>query len=214
MAALALHAERAGPRMFAAWTLPWRWPPQHRVKLQLVNAVLLGGLVVVSVYLTTAIGHSEQNIAFSNPLGQVLRAIDLPLKVGGRRQPGWRCARAVRLASRKVRARIAAPSSDTPTCLDSSGKGKVIDFFVVSEELLTFVRTVAVDDKLPRIAPVGPSRRPPSYVEVLEMLSGSRNARTPWCAQRWTRRCNGDARWKRKSSAVATLSTRKSTQAG
>ena len=45
------------------------WPPQHRVKLQLVNAVLSGGLVVVSVYFTTAIGNSEQNIAFLNTLG-------------------------------------------------------------------------------------------------------------------------------------------------
>ena len=36
------------------------------------------GLVVVSVYLNTAIGHSQQNIAFLNTLGQVLRAIDLP----------------------------------------------------------------------------------------------------------------------------------------
>ena len=50
------------------------WPSQHRVKLQLVNAVLLGGLVVVSVYLTTATGYSEQNIAFLNTLGQVFRA--------------------------------------------------------------------------------------------------------------------------------------------
>ena len=56
------------------------WPPQHRVKLRL-DAVLPGGLVVVSVYLTTAIGYSEQNIAFLNTLGQVLRAIDLPLKL-------------------------------------------------------------------------------------------------------------------------------------
>ena len=53
------------------------------MQLQLVNAVLPGGLVVVSVYLTTAIGYSEQNIAFLNTLGQVLRAIDLPLIVGG-----------------------------------------------------------------------------------------------------------------------------------
>ena len=59
------------------------WPPQHRVKLQLVNAVLLGELVVVSVYLTTAIGHSRQNVAFLNTLGQVLRAIDLPYLVRG-----------------------------------------------------------------------------------------------------------------------------------
>ena len=33
------------------------------MKLQFVNAVLPGGLVVVSVYLTTAVSHSEQNIA-------------------------------------------------------------------------------------------------------------------------------------------------------
>ena len=41
-----------------------QWPPQHRVTLQSVIAVLPGGLVVVSVYLTMAIGYSEQNIAF------------------------------------------------------------------------------------------------------------------------------------------------------
>ena len=92
--------------------------PQHRVKLQLVNAVLPGGLVMVSVCLTTAIGYSEQNIAFLNTLGQVLRAIDLPFTVGGDfflvgevlKQSGWLHA---------VRARIAAQSNDTPACLDS-----------------------------------------------------------------------------------------------
>ena len=46
-----------------------------------------------------------------------------------------------------VRARIAAPSNDTPTCLDSTSKGKVIDFFVVSEELHPVVRTVMVDER-------------------------------------------------------------------
>ena len=56
---------------------------QHRVKLQLVHAVLFGGLIVVSVYLTTAIDYSEQYTAFLNTLGQVLRAIDLPFTVGG-----------------------------------------------------------------------------------------------------------------------------------
>ena len=45
------------------------WPPQRRVKLQLVNGVVPGGLVVVSVYLTTAIGHSEQNTALFEPAG-------------------------------------------------------------------------------------------------------------------------------------------------
>ena len=45
------------------------------------------------------------------------------------------------------RARIAAPSNDTPTCLGTTGKGKVIDFFVVSEELHPFVRTLAVDER-------------------------------------------------------------------
>ena len=36
-----------------------------------------------SAWLITAIGYSQQNIACLNTLGQVLRAIDLPLKVGG-----------------------------------------------------------------------------------------------------------------------------------
>ena len=53
------------------------WPPECRVKLQLVKAVLPGGLVVVCVYLTAAIGYSGQNIAFLNALGRVLRTIDL-----------------------------------------------------------------------------------------------------------------------------------------
>ena len=193
-------------------------------------------LVVVSVYPTTAVGNSEQNIAFLNTLGQVLRAIDLPFPVCGDfnlagdelGQPGWLHA---------VRARIAAPSSGTPTCSDcSSGEGKVIDFFVVSEELHSFVKTVAVDARPtvirthkrvvpmlegvkrgrlvqrprrparpPRTAQVGPSRRP------LDTLSE--------CGQQehsnaGVRATLGDARWKRKSSVVTTLSTRKSTQAG
>ena len=53
------------------------WAPQHRVNLQLVNADLPGGLVVVDVYLTTAIGYSEQNIAFFTTLGRVLQATSL-----------------------------------------------------------------------------------------------------------------------------------------
>ena len=61
----------------------WEWPPQHNVKLQLVDTVLPDGLGVVSEYLTTTIGYSEQNIAFLHTLGQVLRAIDLPYIVGG-----------------------------------------------------------------------------------------------------------------------------------
>ena len=72
------------------------WPLQHGVELQLVNSVLPVGLVVVSVYLTTAIGYPEQNVAFLNALGQVLRAIDMP-SVGGHfnlagevlEQSGW-----------------------------------------------------------------------------------------------------------------------------
>ena len=85
-------------------------------------------------------------LRFLNTLGQVLRAIDLPFVVGSDfnlagyvlEQPG--CLHA-------ARARIAAPSNDTPTCLDSTGKGKVIDFFVISEELHPFVRTVVVDER-------------------------------------------------------------------
>ena len=76
----------------------------------------------------------NRTVLFLNTMTQVLLAIDLPLKVDGvfnlagevLQQSGWLHA---------VRARIAAPSSDTPMCLDSTGKGKVIDFFVVSEEL-------------------------------------------------------------------------------
>ena len=56
---------------------------EHAAKLQLVFALLPGGLVVVSVFLTTAIGYFEQNTAFLIMLGQVLRATDLPLIVGG-----------------------------------------------------------------------------------------------------------------------------------
>ena len=75
----------------------------------------------------------------------VLRAIDLPFVVGGDfnlagdvlEQSGW---------LHTVRARIAAPSNATPTCLYSTGKGRVIGFFVVSEELHSFVKEVGVDD--------------------------------------------------------------------
>ena len=69
----------------------------------------------------------------------------LPFIVGGvfnlagdvLEQSGWLHA---------VRARIAAPNNDTPTCFDSTDKGMGIDFFVVSEELHPFVKEVAVDD--------------------------------------------------------------------
>ena len=99
------------------------WFPQ-----QLVDAILPAGLV----------GYSEQNITFLTTLGQVLRAIDLPFIVGGD----------FNLAGQVLeRARIAAPSNDTPTCLDSACNSKVIYFFVVSEELHPFVRTVANDDR-------------------------------------------------------------------
>ena len=98
-------------------------------------------------------------------------------------------------------ARALLRRATTPTCLDSTGKGKVIDFFAISEELHPFVRTVVVDERptvirthwsvVPtlagvkrgrlvlrlrrparlRVAPVGPSRRRPSCAELLDMLS-------------------------------------------
>ena len=77
-----------------------------------------------------AIGYSD--VAFLNTLGQVLRTIDLPFIVRGQlklagevlEQSGWLHA---------VRAPISAPSNETPTFLDSTGRGRLIDFFVVSE---------------------------------------------------------------------------------
>ena len=92
-----------------------------------------------------AIGYSEQNIAFLCEFGQVLRAINLTFVVGGDfklagevlEQSGWLHA---------LRARIGAPSNNTHTCLDSKGKGRCMDFFVVSEALHPFVKHVPVDD--------------------------------------------------------------------
>ena len=106
-----------------------------------------------------------------------------------------------------VRARIAAPCNETPTCLDSTGKGKVIEIFVVSQELHVFLKEVAADDsptfirthrpvvltlegvkrgrlvqrlcrlaRLSRVVTVGPSRRPPSYVVVLDIENVRRAA--------------------------------------
>ena len=77
-----------------------------------------------------------------------MRAIDLPFIVGGDlnlaaevlEQSGWLHAQ---------RARTVAPSNETPTCLDSTDKGRVIDFFV-SEELHPVIEEVAVDDR-PRV---------------------------------------------------------------
>ena len=62
-------------------------------------------------------------------MSQVLRAIDLPFMVGADfNLAGDVLDQSVWLHA--VRARIAAPSNDTPTCLDSTHRGKVIDFFV------------------------------------------------------------------------------------
>ena len=97
------------------------WPPQHRVKLQLVTAILLGGLVLVSVFVGPSFADDRFVLycgrgggSYNNLAGEVLE------------QSCWLHA---------VRARIAAPSNDT------AGKGKVIGFFVVSEELDPFVRS-------------------------------------------------------------------------
>ena len=100
---------------------------------------------MVIVYSTMAIGYSEQNIAFLCEFGQVLRAINLTFVVGGDfklagevlEQSGWLHA---------LRARIGAPSNNTHTCLDSKGKRRGMDFFVVSEALHPFVKHVPVDD--------------------------------------------------------------------
>ena len=124
------------------------------------------------------------------------------IQSGWRLQPGWRGARAVRLASRSTCAHRCTKQQNRPTCLDSTGKGRVIDFIVVSEELHTCVKEVAVDEsptviqthrpvvltldgvnrgrlvqrlrrpaRLPRVVPVGPSRRLPNYVALLDMVS-------------------------------------------
>ena len=87
------------------------------MKLQLVSAVLPGGLVVVSVYLSNRQLRAEHCV-FEHA-GQVLRSMGLPFIVGGvfnlagdvLEQSGWLHA---------VRARIAAPNNDTPTCFDST----------------------------------------------------------------------------------------------
>ena len=116
-AAPALHAERASPpRTSVIWTRLWNGL-RSTVKLKLVNAVLPGGLVVVSVYLTTAIGDSEQNIVFLNTLGQVSFIVGGDFNLAGevREQSGWLHA---------VRARIVAPSNDTPVLgLDGQRQG-------------------------------------------------------------------------------------------
>ena len=96
-----------------AWTLPLSGPPQHPVKLQLVNTVLRGGLVV-SVHVTTAIGQSEQNIAFLNR----------------------RCAPAVRLASRSKHAHCCAERrhADVPGFVVSEELHPFVRTVVVDEK--------------------------------------------------------------------------------
>ena len=166
------------------------WLSHHRVKQLLVGSVLLGGLVVVSV-----IAHSDQDI-------------DLPFFVGGDfdlagdvlEQSGWLHA---------VRTRIAAPSNETPMCLDSTGKGRVIDFCVVSEELHIFVRPVAVAGSPTVVLTLEGVRARPKATqarqapddrasgpveETPELRCGGASAdRTLRCALHWTRRpCDGD----------------------
>ena len=120
--------------------------PQHRVKVQLVNAVLPGGLVMVSVCLTTAIGYCEQNIAFLKTLGQVLRAIDLLLTVGGDFNLVERCSSSQAGFTQYARVMLRRATTRR-RAWTLTGKGKVIDFFVVLEELHPVVRTVAVDER-------------------------------------------------------------------
>ena len=137
-AALAVHAERE-LRPLVAWTLPWNGStaPREAAVGQCSSAWRSGRgqrvphhgnrllRAVHCVFEHVGPGSAGDRFALNcgdfNLAGDVLE------------QSGWLHA---------VRACIAAPSNDTPTCLDSTGKGKVIDFFVVSEELHPFVRTV------------------------------------------------------------------------
>ena len=59
----AAHCVRSTGTGFCNLDVSVERPPEHRVKLLLVNAVLPGGVVVVGVYLSTTIGYSEQNVA-------------------------------------------------------------------------------------------------------------------------------------------------------
>ena len=186
------------------------WLPQRRVELQLVSAVLLSGSVVV---LCTTIGISEQNTSFLDTLGQVLRAII----VGGGfnlgevlQQSGWLHA---------VRARTAAPCNATPTCLESMGKGRVIDFFVVSEELHSLCQGSGSGRQSHNHTHLPAGRASVGVCEAREARLGSSKgyAGLPAPHDRTSGPvlpCGGDALWKRRSSDGVTWSTRRNTQAG
>ena len=121
------------------------WPQQHRVKRQFVNAVLSAGLVVVSVYLTTAIDNSEQNIAFLNTFFSGLACGRLAHHSGWRLQPGWRGARTVWLSSRTTCAHRCAKQRNAAVLGLDGQKGRQL-VRGVGGTAHHFVKEVAVDD--------------------------------------------------------------------
>ena len=143
-----MHAERAsGPRTFAAWTLPWSGlPPHHRVKLQLVDAVLPGGMVVVG----RVPHHGNRPLRVEHyvfeHVGQVLRAIELLFIEGGHfnlhgdvlEQSSWLHA---------VRARIAAPEQRHADVPGLRRQRQHHPFLRGIGGAAPFVRTVAVDER-------------------------------------------------------------------
>ena len=120
------------------------WPPEHRFTFKVLNALLPHGILVGSAYLTTGIGYAGVNVSFFAMLGQVLRAMNRPFILGGDfnmarsslTEAGW---------LRAVRAEVVGPPGDEPTFVDGFGKGSAIDFFIVSDVLMPFVRGSWVD---------------------------------------------------------------------
>ena len=173
------------------------WPPGHRFTLRCLNAVVPGGLLVGSAYMTAGIGFTGPNLQYLDVLGQLLVAMRRPFIIGGDfnlargflHDSGWLTA---------VGALVVGPPETEPTCM-ASAKGSCIDYFLVSaglgpdvarsfvEQRPTVIRThrpvyldIAAADRgrtvqtlrRPKALPVrpiiGPTPFPPAYHEAAE----------------------------------------------
>ncbi len=125
-------------------------PPESKGRLGAVwtQDIVPCGVVNITIYLHTAEGPTPRNVNLVARALETAKASGCPWILGGDWQdtPAAVVSWAGEMISR-AGGLVVAP--DSPTIYPSTGEPRVIDFFVISNQLGPLVRTVEVDDSFP-----------------------------------------------------------------
>ena len=181
---------------------------KHRIQLSWVNAVLRGGIYVISVYLHDSVGVSPENLILLEELAIIIGALRGPWVAGG----DWNLPPEVLLATnwvKLVKGNLQAPQ--LPTC-----NAATYDYFVVSGSLSHaihgiqrvdgvgmhphspvrlllrgdarryMVRTLCKPKMIPSHLPHGPALPPdPSYADIVDLCAAADEISLERAVRRW-----------------------------